>query len=166
MAAIVGRRVRAPDAPKALKELRASALAHADKRNALIVVRPHVTVAHEKSLVGPGELELWNCCAALAPSAIFRLRFDMLVYDGRVLTAVVSDILPSEGDDNAGAFVRQLSQTMRNRLHVTVARRGASIVPVEAKALVEKWRKDPGGAQTIALSEPIDVCARLRGFAK
>ncbi|EJD39049.1 RNA ligase [Auricularia subglabra TFB-10046 SS5] len=163
-AAIVGRRIRAPDTPQALKELWASALALTNKRNQLIVVRPHVTLAHEKNLAGP-EQALWNRCVALTPNATFRLRLETFVYNGRVLAAVVGDIRPSEGDQSASTFVQQLSQTMRNRLHVTVARRNASVMPVEAKELVEKWRMNPDGVGTIALGEPVDVVARLRGFA-
>ncbi|EJD39061.1 hypothetical protein AURDEDRAFT_71532 [Auricularia subglabra TFB-10046 SS5] len=166
IASIASRRIRAADAPKALKDLWESACAHADEKNTLVVVRPHVTLVHEKGLAAPEEQALWDHCAALAPDAAFCLRFDTLVYNGRVLAVVVGEIRPGEEDESAGAFVQELSQSVRSRLHITVARRDASVAPVEAKALVETWRKSPGGVDAIALWEPVDVLARVRGFAR
>ncbi|EJD32760.1 hypothetical protein AURDEDRAFT_117966 [Auricularia subglabra TFB-10046 SS5] len=165
-AAVAERRILAEDAPTELKELWESARANSDEKNVLVVDRPHVTLVHEKGLSAPEEQALWDRCAALSPSATFRLRFDTLAYDGRVLAAVVGDVLPSAEDEAAGAFVQELPQSVRKRLHVTVARRNASIMPVEAKALVEKWRKDPGSVKTIALAEPVDVLARVKGLVK
>lgn len=161
IAAVAEQRILRDDAPKELKDLWEAARSSKDK---LIVGQPHVTLVHEKALDVAEEKAFWDKCAALAPNATFKLIIDRLAYDGRIIAALVKDVRPADQDESAGALVAELPASIRRRLHVTVARRDKSVVPVEAKALVEKWREDGKSVQTIELGEEVEAVARVKGL--
>lgn len=71
-------------------------------------------------------------------------RLGSVVWDGRVMAVSVDDVgvEPEEGEGMEGeAFVKGLGGDVRGRMHVTVGTRDGKVRPVEAKGLVEKWRK-------------------------
>ncbi|KAJ7205526.1 RNA ligase-domain-containing protein [Mycena pura] len=113
-----------------------------------VTTRPHITLVHSKWLEGEGEeagtaQDLWGRCAALDPSPHFQCILGSVVWNDRVMAVAVDDVrLEQEAPSGqAGAeFVSTLPQDVRKRMHVTVGTRHSSIMPVEAKGLVEAWR--------------------------
>ncbi|KAJ6470434.1 hypothetical protein C8R45DRAFT_1078478 [Mycena sanguinolenta] len=119
----------------------------------------------------------WARCKALSDmgrATVFRMRLGHVVWNERVMAATVDEVeLVEEKADNervmavtvaevelaeevdvseqTGAeFVKQLPAEAKGRLHITVGTAGEA-QPVEAKALVEAWRKDEGTVQSIPL---------------
>ncbi|KAL1719118.1 RNA ligase-domain-containing protein [Schizophyllum commune] len=134
-----------------------------------ITARPHVTIVHSKSL--PAEGELWARCRALHEldvPPLFRFKVTHVVWDGRVMALPVEDLTLDEetGQGQEGAeFVAKLNHETRERLHVTVGTRSANVNPVEAKSMVEKWRKgERKDVSSIELKEPLVVKGRIKGL--
>ena len=148
-------------APQSLKDLWESAL---KAKDVLIVDRPHVTIVHEKGIGEPAEKAVWDVCAELAPSATFRMTFDRIVFDGRVVAAVVTGLRAQDEDAAAGTLVEAIPEFIQRRFHVTIARREKAVAPVEGKFLVEKWRKDPASVDSMEFDEPIELVARMKGL--
>ncbi|KII91379.1 hypothetical protein PLICRDRAFT_105688 [Plicaturopsis crispa FD-325 SS-3] len=131
-----------------------------------IAARPHVTVTHQKSL--PAEIELWDRCMELhhmkVPPA-FTFRLGDVVWDDRVMAVTVDDIVvESEGGrrQEGSQFVSALPHDVRQRLHITVGTRDPGVAPVEAKALVERWRK---GEQVSSMKlEGVVAKGRIKGL--
>ncbi|KAI0052022.1 hypothetical protein FA95DRAFT_112242 [Auriscalpium vulgare] len=135
-----------------------------------IAGRPHVTIVHEKAL--PGELDLWERCMALHKMAVppsFKLRLGHLVANERIMAATVEDLQVVDVEKDEGQegreFVTKLAEDIRSRLHITVATKNAGVPPVEAKALVEAWRrgKAGNGAASIPL-EGLFAEGRVKGL--
>ncbi|KAH7105981.1 RNA ligase-domain-containing protein [Auriculariales sp. MPI-PUGE-AT-0066] len=160
-AALTEQAVLKPDAPALLKETWERARKIADQ---LITDRPHVTIVHKNGLGDVEERGVWDACKNLAPGATFRLTFDRLVFNGRII-AVVATGLRAEGDDTtAGSLVTAIPERISRRFHVTVARRDGNVAAVEAKALVEKWRRNPSNVKTVMFDEPFECDARMMGL--
>ncbi|KAA1477434.1 hypothetical protein DENSPDRAFT_584999 [Dentipellis sp. KUC8613] len=140
------------------------------KKGGRLARRPHITLVHSKSL--PDELPLWERCSTLnvldAPP-LFKFRLGHLVANGRIMAAAVEDIdvdLQDDEDSQVGReFVAQLGQEVRDRLHITVGTRSSDVNPVEAKALVEEWRKGRAGDGVAEVAiENLWVKGRVRGL--
>lgn len=108
--------------------------------------RPHVTVVHQKSL--PEEENIWNLCMALHRTPLpphFRFKLGHVVWNERVMAVTVEDIQIASTSEQSGPEGSELISTLplevKNRLHITVGTRDGKVMPVEAKALVEAWRK-------------------------
>ena len=129
---------------------------------------PHVTIVHSKQL--PDRVELWERCAALhaLPSPpLFSARLGHVVTDGRVMAATVEDLRvhdPEADEAQAGsAFVSQLGDVMRERLHVTIGTRGADVPAFEAGALVASFKNGVKGVHSVPL-ENVYIKGRVQGL--
>jgi len=146
-----------------------------------VTKRPHITIIHKNNI--DAELDLWNRCAALHEIStavpLFKGTLRNVLWDGRVMAITVEDFEvveaaegSSEGSNNNSEqgrkFVSNLPDNVRSRLHITVATRYQTIKPVEAKSMVEQWRK--GEEQDIIKSFklPVDhiVYGRIKGLSK
>ncbi|TFY66796.1 hypothetical protein EVG20_g4297 [Dentipellis fragilis] len=124
------------------------------KKESRLARRPHITLVHSKSL--PEELPLWERCNTLhgleAPP-LFKFRLGHLVANERIMAAAVEDIDVDLQDDEDGQVGREFAATLgkevRDRLHITVGTRSSDVNPVEAKALVEEWRKGRHGDSVV-----------------
>ncbi|TRM62270.1 RNA ligase-domain-containing protein [Schizophyllum amplum] len=133
-----------------------------------VTARPHVTIVHSKSL--PAEGELWERCRALHELPVpplFRFTVRHVIWNGRVMALPVEDLVLEEetGQAQEGAdFVAKLNHEARDKLHVTVGTRGSNVAPVEAKDMVEKWRKGDKKVSVLDLKEPLVVKGRIKGM--
>ncbi|KAI0824940.1 RNA ligase-domain-containing protein [Trametes gibbosa] len=138
-----------------------------------VAKQPHVTVVHSKSL--PAEEALWERCVALDAREhppLLRFRLSDLVWNERIMAAVVADLAVAAADDPgeadgaaAAAFVAALPEEVRARLHVTVGTKGKNVAPVEARDLVAEWRR--GGQRSGVWVLPLRdvwVKGRLKGL--
>ncbi|KAF5380128.1 hypothetical protein D9615_006236 [Tricholomella constricta] len=136
--------------------------------------RPHITVVHRNSL--PAEQELWTRCAELQTvknPPLFRARLGHLVWNARVMALTVDALEVveeagadgEEGTKKGKEFLEGLPEHLTRRLHITVATKSASIPAVEAKDLVEAWRKGKTAvkAQSIKLDD-VFVTGRIKGL--
>lgn len=115
-----------------------------------VTQRPHVTFIHRNSL--PAEETLWTDCAtlhAMKQPPLFRIQLGHLVWNSRVMALTV-DKLNAVGEEGAHdeatvergkQFLASLPEELTKRLHITVGTINAEAKPVEAKALVEAFRK-------------------------
>jgi tRNA ligase len=137
------------------------------KMQGRVACRPHVTIVHSKHLLEI--LTLWERCAALhALSAppLFRARLGHVVANEHIVAATVEDLSvddPEEDEGQASSFVSQLDPGLRRRLHITIETKDASILSVEAGALVESYRKGEKGIDSIPLEE-VYVKGRIKGL--
>jgi tRNA ligase len=116
------------------------------KKSGRVTKRPHVTLVHKTEL--PASKELWDRCAGLHTSnspPLLRGTLGSVVWDGRVMAVSVDDVGVEEGEGGEGlegeAFVAGLGGDVRGRMHITVGTRDGNVAPVEAKGLVEGWRR-------------------------
>ncbi|KAJ7594862.1 RNA ligase-domain-containing protein [Mycena floridula] len=130
--------------------------------------RPHVTVVHQKAL--PDEQLLWDRCSDLhkIPSApSFEFSLGNVVWNDRIMAVTIEDLrlAPGEGDESqeGSQFLSMLPDEVRNRLHITVGTSDSNVAPVEAKDLVERWRKGEQKAESIKL-EGVVVKGRIKGL--
>ncbi|TFK49265.1 hypothetical protein OE88DRAFT_1702824 [Heliocybe sulcata] len=133
-----------------------------------IAKRPHITIVHSNSL--PTESELWERCMnihRLPTAPLLDFKLGDLVWNDRVMAIAVENLqVVSEGDaqqQEGGELVSKLPYEVREHLHITVGTADRDIAPVEAKALVEKWREGEKDASigSIPLQE-----ARVQGTVK
>ena len=61
------------------------------------------------------------------------------------------------------AFLSQLDPDLRERLHITIGTKDASVPPVEAGALVEAFKKGEKGMESVPL-EGVYVKGRIKGL--
>jgi len=116
------------------------------KKSGRVTKRPHITIVHKTEL--PSSKELWDRCAGLHASKIpplFKGRLGNVIWDGRVMAVSVDDVGVEEGEGGEGqegaAFVSGLGGDVRERMHITVGTRDKEVPAVEAKGLVENWRR-------------------------
>ncbi|KAK7039680.1 tRNA ligase [Favolaschia claudopus] len=145
-----------------------------------VAKRPHVTLAHRNELkkgdgVDPGTVaakeEFWARCKELYDAdgkpPLFRFRLGSVVWNDRVMAVTVDGLELSEeadgGSQLGAAFVAHVPEETKLRLHITVGTRDANVPPVEAKALVEAWRKNPSSANSIPL-DGVETTARVKGL--
>ncbi|KAK7469244.1 tRNA ligase [Stygiomarasmius scandens] len=138
------------------------------KNASRVTKRPHITLVHRKSLSNEADEDgtnndraLWDRSEILHGMEIppdFELKLTNVLWDGRVMAIVVDDLKvqnPTSDEGHKGVeFVRELPSDVRDRLHITVGTLNDSIPPVEAKALVERWK----GGETEGILE-----AKLKG---
>ncbi|KAF8799416.1 hypothetical protein BYT27DRAFT_7263948 [Phlegmacium glaucopus] len=140
-----------------------------------VTKRPHVTIVHRNSI--NQERELWDRCAALhemKTTSLFKGRLSNVVWDGRVMAITVEDF-DLEGSSSGGSddevqegheFVSKLPYDVRERLHITVGTKSEKVPAVEAKAMVQEWRKNgnaENNIQSIKLDDLI-VYGRIKGL--
>ena len=133
-----------------------------------IARRPHVTIVHRKQL--PECAGLWERCAALyalPEPPLFCARLGHVVANGRIMAATVEDLRvddPEADEAQVGsAFVSQLDHSLRKSLHVTIGMRDASVLPVEAGALVASFRKGTRDVHSVPL-ENVYIRGRIQGL--
>ena len=138
------------------------------KQSGRLSERPHVTIVHEKGL--PGDTELWERCKdlfAMSVAPVFSFKLGDLVWDDRVMAMTVSDLTVSTDSSDPEAkgaeFVSKLPEELKGKLHVTVGTMNKSILPVEARDLVARWKK---GEQSIGSCKLDDlwVKGRIKGL--
>jgi tRNA ligase len=139
--------------------------------------RPHVTIVHQNSL--PGEVALWNRCATLHGSdkpPLFKARLGHLLWNERVM-AVTVDGLELAVEENGGGkgeakgithgkeFLGTLTGEVRDRLHITVGTQSMSVPAVEAKTLVQVFRKGDlaPGMGVLSLNDLV-IFGRIKGL--
>lgn len=118
---------------------------------------PHATIVHVKSREGENQL-IWEACKELNRfQPLFHFRLGSLLWDGRVMALTVEDLsfaspLPSqaqvdedgeipEAQGEAEEFLKNLPGEIRDRLHITIGMKDKSVLPVEARDLVGRWRE-------------------------
>jgi tRNA ligase len=142
-----------------------------------VTKRPHVTIIHRSSI--DTERDLWDRCTALREMSkdvpLFKGTLRNVIWDGRVMAITVEDFdvveaaEGSSGGSNTGReFVSNLPDNIRSRMHITVGTRNAGIKPVEAKAMVQQWRRGEAGdkIKSIKLSVEHVVDGRIKGLVK
>ena len=142
---------------------------HALGTDGRVTNRPHVTIAHRNNL--PEQIELWERCKAIhlmpdPPSFSFRLGH--LVWNDRVMAITVEDFslaAPEDGPGQGGhTFISGLHEDIRKVLHITVGTADRNVPPVEAKALVEAWRKgETTGIGSLEI-EGLSAKGRIQGL--
>ncbi|KAF7325358.1 tRNA ligase [Mycena venus] len=148
-----------------------------------VAKRPHVTLVHENALKASDRdadapaiaeaQEFWARCKGLDEMStgrppLFRFRLGHVVWNERIMAVTVDGVELAEEADagQAGAaFVTQLPEEVRQRLHITVGTRDANVAAVEAKAMVETWRQAPTSAQSIPLGGTVTT-GRVKGLQK
>ena len=117
----------------------------ADQR---VTKRPHVTIVHKDDIETEGDL--WNRCIAVhemptATPPLFKCTLSHVLWDGCVMVITVEDFdveaEGSSGSNEGREFVSNLPDDTRSRMHITVGTKDGDIKPVEAKTMVQKWRK-------------------------
>ncbi|GJJ07053.1 hypothetical protein Clacol_001252 [Clathrus columnatus] len=111
-----------------------------------IASRPHITIVHSKSL--PAEQPLWDSAMVLHRASsppTFKFKIDYLVCNERVMALSVVDMnrdttQDGEEDSSVTPFFKALTPFF-NRLHITVGTADRDINPLEAKYLIEEWRR-------------------------
>ncbi|KAJ2925172.1 hypothetical protein H1R20_g11912, partial [Candolleomyces eurysporus] len=152
---------------KSTKYATGSSNSGSGKKNKKSAVRPHVTLVHQNQLKdlppeGRGTRNakaLWDACTEvheLENSPQFEGRLGWLVWNERVMAVTFDDVglsTPPLPDDDRNdehehepASTKVLSlinddKALKSRLHVTIGTRDWSVPPVEAKTLVEEWRR-------------------------
>ena len=154
-----------------------------------VTKRPHVTIVHRNSI--DTERDLWNRCAALHEMStavpLFKGTLRNVLWDGRVMAITVEDFdiveeaaAAAEGSSGGGSnnndsnneqgreFVSNLPDNIRLRMHITVGTRYASIKAVEAKSMVERWRRGKEGDMIKSFKLDVDqvVYGRIKGLSK
>jgi len=135
---------------------------------------PHVTIVHSKEQKqqdrAPESVMLWERCAALhalASPPMFRARLGHVVANERIMAATVEDLCVDDPEEDAGqegaAFVSQLDHELRERLHITIGTMDASVLAVEAGALVHSFKKGEKGMESVPL-EGVYVKGRIKGL--
>ncbi|KAK0486146.1 RNA ligase [Armillaria novae-zelandiae] len=115
------------------------------KAGGRVAKRPHVTIVHQKAL--PVETALWERCMALNRLGVpptFELKLGSVVWNDRIMAVSVDELkVIDEGDGGPKGteFLEQLADEIKCRLHITVGTRDGKVLPVEAKDLVQDWRK-------------------------
>ncbi|KAH8089916.1 RNA ligase-domain-containing protein [Cristinia sonorae] len=122
---------------------------------------PHVTIVHAKGLAEAGNKKLWELCRTLTGQSnppLFSFKLGEVVWDGRVMAVTVED-LAVDGDrrepsKEAVELVVKLPAELRPVLHITLGTSHQSILPFEAKALVQQWRNGARkGIQSVELKD-------------
>jgi len=138
------------------------------KKNKRITHQPHVTIVHSKHL--PEELALWERCSALyalPTPPLFRARLGHVVADGRVMAVTVEDLCVDDPEEDEGqegsSLLSMLEPELRERLHITVGTKDASVPPFEAGTLVESFKKGEKSLGSVRL-EDVYVKGRIRGL--
>ena len=139
-----------------------------------VAKRPHVTIVHKNSL--PGEVALWDRCATLHrldEPPLFKARLAHLVWNERVMALTVEGLEVVDGERGVGdgekegkVFLNTLEREVRDRLHITVGTESQSVPPIEAKTLVETFRKgelatENGGALAL---DGLVIHGRIKGL--
>ncbi|TFY82019.1 hypothetical protein EWM64_g1998 [Hericium alpestre] len=139
----------------------------ADQR---VAKRPHVTVVHLKTR--EEEPNLWKTCETLhklSSPPLFKFAVRNVVCNERIMAAVVEDLElqnPEQDDGQHGhEFLATLPPDIRSRLHITVGTKDSSVNPVEAKEMVEEWRKNANREDivTVPVAE-LRVSGRIKGL--
>ncbi|KAF9003365.1 RNA ligase [Cyathus striatus] len=130
------------------------------KNGKRVTERPHVTIVHSKNM--STEHDLWNQCETLykmTTTPLFSGELKSLVYNDRVMAFTVENL--QEGHQ----FVSTLPHEVRERLHITVGTKDKDITPIEAKDLVEGWKRgEKVGVYSVTMKEPLAFNGRVKGM--
>ena len=141
------------------------------KSKSRVTTRPHITIVHSKSLAQ--EQDLWDRCQEmfLSPSPpVFEFKLGHIILNERVMAVTLYDLMvhthPDRDTHEGGnEFVEKLDETIKNRLHITVGTLSDDIAPVEAKALVDAWRRGQTDSKVITIPlESSKVVGRIKGL--
>ena len=139
-----------------------------DKR---ILDRPHITIVHKAEL--PETADLWERCTALVQLPVpplFSFTLGHLVWSDRVMALTVEDLGLAEDPNNEDPgqerheFISKLPADIRDRLHITVGTLDGSVPPLEAKDLVEVWRKGRRAGIGSLQLEGLFIRGRIKGL--
>ncbi|KAF8799415.1 hypothetical protein BYT27DRAFT_7217725 [Phlegmacium glaucopus] len=122
-----------------------------------VTKRPHVTINTNYGI-----------------DALLKGKLSNVVWDGHVMAITVEDFdleVSSGGDDDdegqeGHEFVSKLLYDVRERLHITVGTKSGNVPAVEAKAMVQEWRKNrnaDNNIKSIKLDDLI-VYGRIKGL--
>ncbi|KAJ7104359.1 RNA ligase [Mycena belliarum] len=144
-----------------------------------VAARPHVTLVHKHALEEDAAVsaeaaaarDLWARCTTLSESKrqpLFHFTLGHVVWNERIMAVTVDALKVVEEAEVAKAaveFTTTLPEETRARLHITVGTRDANVPPVEAKSLVQAWRKagDVGGVHSLALGG-VETFGRVKGL--
>jgi tRNA ligase len=138
------------------------------KKNERITRRPHVTIVHSKEV--PDKLTLWECCSALyalPTPPLFRARLGHVVANKCAMAVTVEELRVDDPEEDEGqegsTFLSMLDPELRGRLHITVGTRDTSVLPFEAAALVESFKKGEKGLDNVRL-EDVYMKGRIKGL--
>jgi tRNA ligase len=141
---------------------------------------PHITIVHQSSM--PKGAGLWNLCAALhalEEPPLFKMMLGTLVWNERVLAMTVErlEVVPEEDEDGewrgkvprlARELLEMVEEEVGTWLHVTVGTMQQNIPAVEARDLVEAFRRvgapESGGSEGHVSLDGIVVHGRVRGL--
>ncbi|KAL0957939.1 hypothetical protein HGRIS_000120 [Hohenbuehelia grisea] len=185
LASIIGGRFDRPDVDEAARNFWERL-----KSSKRVPIRPHITLVHRNSL--PDSQSYWEVCAAVDAYGLsentavppqFEARMGHIVWDGRVMAVTIDELRASSGADAgseggklADALLAQVPEDTRSRLHITVGTKDDKTLAVEAKAMVEAWRRGDTAAgkhpqiHSVSLVEGggegqgIVVAGRVRGL--
>jgi tRNA ligase len=143
------------------------------KTDRRVTKRPHVTIVHRNSI--DTERELWDRCTALYEKStttppLFKGTLSNLLWNDRVMAITLEDFhvdtTASPESQEGGEFVSQLPDEVRARLHITVGTGNGKILPVEAKTMVQQWRRgeELDKIKSIKLDNRI-VYGRIKGLS-
>ena len=89
------------------------------------------------------------------------------MWNDRVMAMTVCDLAVStqeqDPDGKGVEFVANLSEELKDRLHVTVGTRSKDIPPFEARDMVMAWKKGEKGIESCRLDE-VGVKGRVKGL--
>lgn len=145
-----------------------------------ITAKPHVTLAHEKSVEAEkearrgkedetiGEHErVWNQCKALASSVaspLFSFNMPYLVWDDRVMALILDDIHQQLAPKD-GPLELDVPSDVQQNLHVTVGTQSEEISAFESRSIVRKAKEmiDAGnGNESGEASEVVEGGGKVR----
>ena len=117
------------------------------KTDRRISKRPHIKTIHRCDR--DTESDLWNRCVALhkmstAIPPLFKGTLSNVIWNGRVMAITVDDIdvASTSSESNEGReFVSNFPHEARSRLHIVVGTKHEGIRPLEAKVMVQNWRR-------------------------
>ncbi|SJK97856.1 uncharacterized protein ARMOST_01111 [Armillaria ostoyae] len=139
------------------------------KAGGRVAKRPHVTIVHQKAL--PVETALWERCMALHQLGVpptFELKLGSVIWNDRIMAVSVDELkVVDEGDggQKGTEFLEQLAEDIKGRLHITVGTRDDKVPPVEAKDLVQDWRKGISTAEVKSVVlEGVVARGRIKGL--
>ena len=136
-----------------------------------VTKRPHVTIVHRNSI--DTERELWDRCTGLHEMStgtppLFKATLSNVVWDERVMAITLEDFdVDAEGSSSKEGqeFVSKLPDDVRTRLHITVGTKDKGIQAVEAKAMVQQWRRGEGDNIKSIKLDNMTVYGRIKGLS-
>ena len=98
---------------------------------------------------------------------LFKFNLGHIVWNKRVMAVTVEDIelAGTAGTDSGKEFISNLPHDVKDRLHITVGTKESNVPAVEAKGLIEDWRKGikQEDVRTVDLKDVVAM-GRIKGL--